>query len=135
MDSFVLEFEKPIAELEKQIREMKTLSSTGSVDLADDIARLERKADKLREDVYAKLSRWQKVQLARHPNRPYSLDYIKRICPQFLELHGDRLYRDDPSVISGIGNIDSQSLVIVGQQKGRGTKDNLYRNFGMPYIK
>jgi acetyl-CoA carboxylase carboxyl transferase subunit alpha len=133
MEAFVLDFEKPIAELEKQIREMKTLADTGSVDLADDIARLERKADKLREDVYSKLNRWQKVQLARHPNRPYSLDYIKRICPQFVELHGDRLFRDDPSIICGIGKIDSRSFVIVGQQKGRGTKDNLYRNFGMPH--
>jgi acetyl-CoA carboxylase carboxyl transferase subunit alpha len=133
MEAFVLDFEKPIAELEKQIREMKTLADTGSVDLADDIARLERKVDKLREDVYSKLNRWQKVQLARHPNRPYSLDYIKRICPQFVELHGDRLFRDDPSIICGIGKIDSRSFVIVGQQKGRGTKDNLYRNFGMPH--
>jgi acetyl-CoA carboxylase carboxyl transferase subunit alpha len=133
MERFYLDFEHPIVELERQIREMRNLSSSGSVDLADDISRLERKLNKLREEIYSNLSRWQKVQLARHPNRPYTLDYIQRICSQFTELHGDRLFRDDPSILAGIGRIDSRSVVIVGHQKGRGTKDNLYRNFGMPH--
>jgi len=133
MEAFVLDFEKPIAELERQIRDMRSLSDSGSVDLSDDIARLERKVEKLREEVYSKLTRWQKVQLARHPSRPYTLDYIKRILTQFVELHGDRLFRDDPSIITGLGVIDSRSVAIVGHQKGRGTKDNLHRNFGMPH--
>jgi len=133
MEAFILDFEKPIIELERQIRDMRSLSDTGSVDLSEDIARLERKVEKLREEVYSKLTRWQKVQLARHPSRPYTLDYVKRICSQFVELHGDRLFRDDPSIITGLGVVDSRSVAIVGHQKGRGTKDNLHRNFGMPH--
>jgi acetyl-CoA carboxylase carboxyl transferase subunit alpha len=133
MEKFHLDFEQPIVELERQIRDMKNLSASGSVDLADDITRLEKKLEKLREEIYSNLNRWQKVQLARHPNRPYTLDYLQRICPQFIELHGDRLFRDDPSILAGMGQIDSHSVVLVGHQKGRGTKDNLYRNFGMPH--
>jgi acetyl-CoA carboxylase carboxyl transferase subunit alpha len=133
MEGHVLEFERPIVELERQIREMKSLSSSGSVDLTEEISRLERKVEKMRADVYSKLTRWQKVQLARHPNRPYTLDYINRICSRFMELHGDRLYRDDPSIVAGLGHIDNRSLAIVGHQKGRGTKENLARNFGMPH--
>lgn len=133
MEGPILEFERPVVELERQIDEMKSLSSSGSVDLSDEISRLERKVEKLRSEVYSNLNRWQKVQLARHPRRPYTNDYIERICPDFMELHGDRMFRDDPSIIAGIGHIGDQSLVIIGHQKGRGTKENLYRNFGMPH--
>ena len=133
MEGHILEFERPVVELERQIEEMKSLSSTGSVDLSEEISRLERKADKLRSEVYSNLNRWQKVQLARHPKRPYTTDYIERILPDFMELHGDRLFRDDPSIIAGIGAIEDQPFVLVGHQKGRGTKENLYRNFGMPH--
>ena len=133
MEGPILEFERPVVELERQIEEMKSLSSSGSVDLSDEISRLERKAEKLRSEVYSNLNRWQKVQLARHPKRPYTNDYIERICLDFMELHGDRMFRDDPSIVAGIGHIGDQSLVLVGHQKGRGTKENLYRNFGMPH--
>jgi len=133
MERFYLDFEHPIVEMERQIRDMNNLSSSGSVDLDEDISRMEKKLDKLREEIYTHLNRWQKVQLARHPNRPYTSDYLQRICPSFIELHGDRLFRDDPSIITGMGQIDSRSVVLVGHQKGRGTKDNLYRNFGMPH--
>ncbi len=133
MENPILEFERPVVELERQIEEMKSLSSSGSVDLSEEISRLERKADKLRSEVYSNLNRWQKVQLARHPKRPYTSDYIERIFPGFMELHGDRMFRDDPSIIAGIGRIEDRPLVLIGHQKGRGTKENLYRNFGMPY--
>ena len=133
MEKFILEFERPIEDLERQIREMKGISGSGSVDLGEEISRLERKAEKLRAEIYSKLNRWQKVQLARHHNRPYTLDYINRVCSQFMEFHGDRLFRDDPSIVAGIGQIDDVPLVLIGHQKGRGTKDNLLRNFGMPH--
>ncbi len=133
MEGPILEFERPVVELERQIEEMKNLSSSGSVDLSEEITRLERKAEKLRSEVYSNLNRWQKVQLARHPKRPYTSDYIERILPDFMELHGDRMFRDDPSIIAGIGRIEDHPLVLIGHQKGRGTKENLYRNFGMPH--
>lgn len=127
----VLEFEKPIAELEKKIDEMREYSSGSGVDLADDVKRLEKKAADLRSEIYSKLTRWQRVQIARHPNRPYTLDYIKYIVSDFTELHGDRLFSDDNAMICGTGMIDGISCVIIGQQKGRDTKENLKRNFGM----
>lgn len=128
---FALEFEKPVVELERKISEMKEYAMSTGVDLADDIKRLEDKAEQLRKEIYKRLNRWQRVQLARHPMRPYTLDYIERICNYFEEFHGDRLFADDKAMISGIGQIDEFSCVIVGQQKGRDTKSNLYRNFGM----
>ncbi|MFH1862814.1 MAG: acetyl-CoA carboxylase carboxyltransferase subunit alpha [bacterium] len=131
-DLFVLEFEKPIADLEKKIAEMKTLSGSSHLELSDEITRLEKKAQKLRAEIYSSLTRWQRVQLARHPNRPFTLDYIQRICTDFVELHGDRAFADDPAIVCGFGSIEDKSFFIMGHQKGRGTKDNLYRNFGMP---
>jgi acetyl-CoA carboxylase carboxyl transferase subunit alpha len=128
----VLEFEKPVVELEKKITEMKEYASSTGVDLGDDIKRLEKKAEQLRKEIYTNLNRWQHVQLARHPQRPYTLDYIERIFTYFEELHGDRLFADDKAIIAGIGMIDNFSCAIVGHQKGRDTKGNLYRNFGMP---
>ncbi len=128
---FVLEFERPIAELEKKIAEMKEYSNSENMEIADEIRRLEKKAIKLREQIYSKLTRWQRVQLARHPKRPYTLDYIERITTDFIELHGDRAYRDDPAIVGGIARLNGKPIVIFGQQKGRDTKQKLFRNFGM----
>lgn len=133
MNDYVLEFEKPIAELEKKIKEMKDYSETENVEISEEIERLEEKATKLRAEIYSKLSRWQRVQLARHPQRPYTLDYIDRMMSSFLELHGDRAFGDDPAIVSGIGVMDGRKVVILGHQKGRTTKDKLHRNFGMPH--
>ncbi len=125
----ILDFEKPIAELEQKIHEMKALNS---VDLTEEIGALENKLEELRREVYSRLTPWQRVQLARHPERPRALDYIERICETFTELHGDRLYADDHAIVGGIGKIDGRHIMIIGQQKGKDTKTNLYRNFGMP---
>ena len=132
MAEYVFDFEKPIIELEKKIEEMKELCYVENVEMSEEIAHLEKKAQKLRQDIYSNLSRWQRVQLARHPQRPYTLDMVERIVEDFIELHGDRRYADDPAIVSGIGRIDNLNVAIVGHQKGRSTKDKLFRNFGMP---
>lgn len=126
-----LEFEKPLVELEKKISDMKDFSVGESVELSGEIASLEKKLERLRSEIYSKLTRWQKVQIARHPKRPYALDYIKFITTDFVELHGDRGFGDDKAVIGGFAKIDDRPVLIVGQQKGRDTKDKLLRNFGM----
>ncbi|MBL1212948.1 MAG: acetyl-CoA carboxylase carboxyltransferase subunit alpha [Ignavibacteriae bacterium] len=126
----ILEFEKPVAELEKKIEEMRKFGD--SYDIADEINKLEEKVIKLKHNIYDNLTRWQRVQLARHPARPYTLDYIQMICTDFVELHGDRLYKDDKAIVGGFAKIDNQKVMIIGHQKGRDTKSNLYRNFGMP---
>ena len=128
----VLEFEKPIVELEQKIEEMRGLASSGQMDIDDEIQRLQEKLDKMYTKIYSGLTRWQRVQLARHPDRPYTKDYIQRITEDFLELHGDRLYADDKSIIAGIGKIENQQVAIIGHQKGRNTKQNVHYNFGMP---
>ncbi len=128
----VLEFEKPVAELEDKISEMREYAVSTGVELEDDIKRLEKKAKQLRKEIYSNLTRWQKVLLARHPQRPYTLDYIKIMCSYFEELHGDRTFGDDSAMITGLAQLDEYSIVIMGQQKGRDTKQKLYRNFGMP---
>ncbi|MFQ5648885.1 MAG: acetyl-CoA carboxylase carboxyltransferase subunit alpha [bacterium] len=133
MSEYVLEFEKPIVELERRIREMKEYSQNEKVEISDEISRLEQKADKLRAEIYAKLSRWQRLQLARHPQRPYTRDYIERMTSSFFELHGDRAFGDDPAIIAGIGKIEHGKVAIIGHQKGRTTKQKLHRNFGMPH--
>jgi acetyl-CoA carboxylase carboxyl transferase subunit alpha len=125
----VLEFEKPIVELEKKVEEMRKYSD--SLDIADDIKILEDQIHQLRKSVYESLTRWQKVQLARHPDRPYTLDYIGMIMTDFVELHGDRYFRDDKAIVGGFARIDNIPVMVIGQQKGRDTKSNLYRNFGM----
>ncbi len=130
MAKTILEFEKPILELEAKILEMKQFSE--KVDISDEIEKLERKVKKLKENIYSNLTRWQKVQLARHPERPYTLDYINLITSDFIELHGDRLYKDDHSIVGGFAKLDSYKVMIIGHQKGRDTKSNVYRNFGMP---
>ncbi len=129
---FVLEFEKPVVELENKIEEMREYALSTGIALEDDIKRLEKKAKQLRKEIYTNLNRWQRVQLARHPQRPFSLDYINKMCSYWQELHGDRAFADDSAIVSGFAQIDKYSVVIIGHQKGRDTKDNLYRNFGMP---
>ena len=131
MTDYVLEFEKPIIELEKRIKGMKELSENESVELSEEIERLEEKASKLREEIYSKLTRWQRVLLARHPQRPYTRDYVERMTDSFFEIHGDRAFGDDPAIVGGIARIGSRKVVIIGQQKGRTTKQKLHRNFGM----
>jgi acetyl-CoA carboxylase carboxyl transferase subunit alpha len=131
MTDYVLEFEKPIIELEKRIKGMKELSENESVGLSEEIERLEEKASKLREEIYSKLTRWQRVLLARHPQRPYTRDYVERMTDSFFEIHGDRAFGDDPAIVGGIARIGSRKVVIIGQQKGRTTKQKLHRNFGM----
>ena len=128
---FVLEFEKPIFDLEKKIEEMKEYTASSGVDMKDDITRLEKKSKELSKQIYSNLNRWQRVQLARHPQRPYTLDYIEHITSYFEELHGDRRFADDRALVAGLAIIEKYSVVIVGQQKGRTTKSNLERNFGM----
>ena len=130
MANFVLEFEKPIVELENKLLELRSQNIPGN-DISQDINDLEQKRKRLIQKIYGNLSRWQRVQLARHPKRPYSLDYINHLSLDFLELHGDRYFADDSSVVCGIGTIDGRSVMYLGQQKGRNTKDNLFRNFGM----
>jgi acetyl-CoA carboxylase carboxyl transferase subunit alpha len=131
-EGFALDFERPILDLEKKIAEMKALSGSSHIELDDEILRLEKKVEKLRAEIYSSLTRWQRVQLARHPDRPYTLDYIRRLFTDFVELHGDRAYGDDAAIVCGFAEFEEHSVYIMGHQKGRGTKDNLYRNFGMP---
>jgi len=131
MAGIILEFERPIVELEKKIAEMRTYAVEENVELTDEIKRLESRLKKLMKETYSKLTRWQRVQLARHPDRPFTLDYVERIFSDFVELHGDRLFRDDPALVGGLAKLDGRSVMVVGQQKGRTTKQKLYRNFGM----
>ena len=129
MSKNVLEFEKPIIELEQKIEEMRILSD--SLDISNEINKLEKKVNELRTSVYKNLTRWQIVQLARHPERPYSLDYIYLMTENFIEMHGDRNFSDDKAVVGGFASINDNPVMIIGQQKGRDTKSNIYRNFGM----
>jgi acetyl-CoA carboxylase carboxyl transferase subunit alpha len=133
MERYTLEFERPLIELEKKIQDMRELSLIDDQSDKEEIAKLEEKAQKLSQEIYSKLTRWQRVQLARHPQRPYTLDYIERITNYFIELHGDRAYGDDPSIVAGLAEIEDEEVVIIGQQKGRTTKEKLYRNFGSPH--
>lgn len=126
----VLDFERPIVELESKIQELKVLSA-GSADMSHEISKLERKAVELQKERFASLTPWEGLQLAKHPDRPYTLDYIGELLTDFVELRGDRAYADDPAIISGIGRFEGRPIVVLGQQKGRNTKENLYRNFGM----
>ncbi len=133
MNGTWLDFEKKIVELERKIEDLRNFSTAEDIDISDDIRRLEKALDRERRNTYSKLTRWQRVQLARHPRRPYTLDYLETLAPDFTELHGDRLFRDDLAVVGGIGSIDGNPVMIVGQQKGRNLKENKARNFGMPH--
>ncbi len=133
MAKYVLEFERPIVEIQQKIAELKEFSANENIQVQQEIERLESKAKKLKLDIYTKLSRWQRVQLARHPDRPYTLDYKSRMITDFVELHGDRAFRDDPAIVAGIGKLDGRPVAVIGHQKARDTKEKLRRNFGMPH--
>lgn len=130
MSGKVLEFERPIVELETKIRELKSLSG-GSAEMADEIARLEQKAIELQRERFAALSPWEQLQLAKHPDRPYTLDYVGELLTDFVELRGDRCFADDPAIVGGLARLEGRTVAVLGQQKGRNTKENVYRNFGM----
>ncbi|MDP2938604.1 MAG: acetyl-CoA carboxylase carboxyltransferase subunit alpha [Candidatus Omnitrophota bacterium] len=125
-----LDFERPILELERKIEELKSFTSDKRIDLTSEINKLEDKLDKLKKDIYANLTPWQRVQIARHPQRPYTLDYINAIMSDFLEIHGDRSFSDDLALIGGLAKIDKIKIMVLGHQKGRDIKENLKRNFG-----
>jgi acetyl-CoA carboxylase carboxyl transferase subunit alpha len=132
MKTTFLEFEQPIAELEAKIEELRYVQDDSAVDISEEIARLQKKSASLTKDIYGKLSAWQISQVARHPQRPYTLDYIQGLFGDFEELHGDRAFAEDPSIVGGIARFGNQSVMVIGHQKGRDTKDKLFRNFGMP---
>src|SRR4051812_3886470 len=129
-DRMILDFERPIIDLERKISELRTLS-TEAVDFSSEIRRLEVKARKLQKEVFADLTAQQKVQLARHPARPYMMDYVSLLMDDFVELHGDRSFRDDPAIVGGMAQFDEWEVMVLGHQKGRNTKENMHRNFGM----
>jgi acetyl-CoA carboxylase carboxyl transferase subunit alpha len=130
--SYALEFERPLLELEKKIDELKALSGSGSSDFSSEIQKLEKKAKKLQAEIFSDLSRWQVGQLSRHNARPYTLDYVGYLFTDFFELSGDRAFAEDPSIIGGWARFDGQPIMVLGHQKGRNTKENMARNFGMP---
>ena len=127
-----VDFEKPIEEINAKIEELRLVENGSELDLAEEIKKLQLRSEQLTKDIFNKLNAWQISKLARHPLRPYTLDYLKLICPDFIELHGDRHYADDAAIVTGLGRIDDIKVVIIGHQKGRTTKANLARNFGMP---
>ena len=131
-NKYVLSFEKPLQEMEERIEATKRTALERGIDMSKEIEGLEAKLEKAAADFYKNLTRWQRVQMARHPERPYTLDYVERITSSWFEMHGDRHYADDKAVVGGLAEIDEEKVVIIGQQKGRGTRDNLFRNFGMP---
>ncbi|MEW5746296.1 MAG: acetyl-CoA carboxylase carboxyltransferase subunit alpha [Nitrospirota bacterium] len=130
--SYYLDFEKPLEELETKIEELKRLSDGKELDIASEIKRLEKKAKELRSEIFAGLTPWQKSMIARHPERPYTLDYITMVVEDFVELHGDRRFGDDSAIVGGVGKIGGVPMVVIGHQKGRGTKERISRNFGQP---
>jgi acetyl-CoA carboxylase carboxyl transferase subunit alpha len=127
-----LEFEQSISDLEAKIEELRFVQDDSAVDISEEIARLQKKSNALTKDMYAKLTPWQMAQVARHPQRPFTLDYISALFTDFQELHGDRSYADDPSIVGGLARFNGQSVMVIGQQKGRDTKEKILRNFGMP---
>jgi acetyl-CoA carboxylase carboxyl transferase subunit alpha len=131
MDLKFLDFEQPIAELEAKIDELKFVGDDSGLNISEEISRLRRKSDALTQSIFSKLSAWQIAQLARHPHRPYMLDYVRLCFTDFQELHGDRMYADDKSLVGGIGRLEGQPVVIIGHQKGRDTKERVRRNYGM----
>lgn len=132
MKTTFLEFEQPIAELQGKIEQLRFVQDDSAVDISEEIGRLETKSQSLTKDIYAKLSPWQVAQVARHPQRPYSLDYFEHIFTDYEELHGDRNFADDHAIIGGLARFNGQSCVVIGHQKGRDTKEKIFRNFGMP---
>src|SRR6185295_16193989 len=132
MKQTFLDFEQPIADLQAKIDELRYVHEDSAVDISDEIARLQKKSLQLTKEIYSKLTAWQVAQVARHPQRPYTLDYVNGIFSEFRELHGDRSYADDPAIIGGLARFNGQPCMVLGQQKGRDTKEKIYRNFGMP---
>src|SRR5215217_5425176 len=130
--NYPLDFERPLIELEKKIDELKTLSASGSVDVSSEISKLEKKAKTLQTKIFSDLTRWQVTRLSRHNARPYFLDYVNMLFTDFCELAGDRHFGEDPSIVGGFARLDGQSVLVMGHQKGRNTKENMARNFGMP---
>jgi acetyl-CoA carboxylase carboxyl transferase subunit alpha len=130
--AYLLEFEKPLRELEKQIDALHQQSLENNIDVASELGAIEEKLEQTRRDIYSKLTPWQRVQVARHPKRPYALDYVAALCTEFQELHGDRQFKDDQALIGGTAFFDGRAVMIIAQQKGRDTKENILRNFGMP---
>lgn len=132
LPKFLLDFEKPIAELESKLAEMKRLAAENQIDVSAAAQALEERIDNLKRETFQNLTRWQRVQLSRHPERPYTLDYIKGMAQDFIELHGDRGVRDDKALVGGLARIEGKSFLLLGHQKGRNTKERQFRNFGMP---
>ncbi len=126
----ILEFERPIIELEERIKELKNFSSERHIDLSSEVEKLEKKLENLKKEIYGNLTAWQRIQIARHPQRLYTLDYINRIMTDFIEIHGDRVYGDDKAIVTGFAKLEGERLVVIGHQKGRDTKENIERNFG-----
>ena len=132
MKTTFLDFEQPIAELEAKIEELRFVQDDSAVDISEEIGRLQRKSQTLTREIYAKLTAWQIAQVARHPQRPYTLDYAAAIFESFEELHGDRTFADDPAIVGGLARFNGESCMVIGHQKGRDTKEKIFRNFGMP---
>lgn len=132
MKTSFLDFEQPIAELEAKIEELRFVQDDSALDISEEIERLNAKSQTLTKDIYAKLGAWQVSQVSRHPQRPYTLDYIQALFTDFDELHGDRAFSDDPAIVGGLARFEGQPVMIIGHQKGRDTKEKIYRNFGMP---
>lgn len=132
MKQSFLDFEQPIADLEAKIEELRKVTSDSEINIAEEIERLELKSRQLTEAVFSQLTAWQIAQLARHPRRAYTLDYVHRLFTEFSELHGDRLFGDDPAIVGGVGRFENRPVMVIGHQKGRDTREKLYRNFGMP---
>ncbi|WP_413854197.1 acetyl-CoA carboxylase carboxyltransferase subunit alpha [Candidatus Ruminimicrobium bovinum] len=133
MSEFALDFEQPVIELEKKILSLKVSAEHSKIDFSSEIADLEEKKEKLKKRIYGSLTSWQKIAIARHPDRPYTLDYIKYICENFVELHGDRVFGDDPALVCGLATIDTKPVVVIGHQKGKTIQENLDRNFAMAH--
>ena len=131
MQEYTLEFERPILDLKARIQDLKRTAEAGQGNFAFEIARLERKLVRLQEEVFANLSPWQRTQIARHPSRPYAMDFVRLMLSDFIELHGDRAFGDDRAILGGLARLDGMPLVVIGQQKGRDTKEKLARNFAM----
>ena len=132
MKTSFLDFEQPIAELEAKIEELRYVQDDSALDISEEIERLQQKSQTLTKDIYSKLGAWQISQVSRHPQRPYTLDYINGLFTDFEELHGDRAYSDDPAIVGGMARFEGQPVMVIGHQKGRDTKEKIYRNFGMP---
>ena len=130
-NQYYMDFEKPLVEFDKKIEELRTMSS-GTLDLSKEVTKLEKRAEEMRQEIFASLSRWQTAQIARHINRPFTMDYLNLIFTEFVELHGDRNYGDDHAIVGGLARLEGEPVMVIGHQKGRDTKEKVFRNFGMP---